>query len=42
VESLRAYLQFRGSSMSVASQIKAKEALRVAEAEVGLGLAPHG
>jgi hypothetical protein len=42
VESLRAYLQFLGSSMSVASQIKAKEALRVAEAEVGLGLAPHG
>ena len=33
IQSLKAYLQFLGSSMSVASQIKAKEALQVAEAE---------
>jgi hypothetical protein len=32
-ESLRAYLKFLGPSLSVASQIKAKEALRVAEAQ---------
>ena len=34
VKSLKAYLKFLGSSLSVASQIKAKEALRVAEAEI--------
>jgi hypothetical protein len=33
VRSIKAYLQFLGSSMSVASQIKAKEALKLAEAE---------
>ena len=34
VRSLKAYLKFLGPSLSVASQIKAKEALRMAEAEV--------
>ncbi len=34
VKSLKAYLKFLGPSLSVASQIKAKEALRMAEAEV--------
>ncbi len=34
VQSLKAYLQFLGSSMSVGSQIKAKQALKQAEAEV--------
>jgi hypothetical protein len=34
VQSLKAYLQFLGTSMSVASQIKAKEALKQAEAEL--------
>jgi hypothetical protein len=33
VKSLRAYLQFLGPSLSVASQLKAKEALKIAEAE---------
>jgi hypothetical protein len=33
VKSLTAYLQFLGPSLSVASQIKAKEALKIAEAE---------
>jgi len=33
VKSLKAYLKFLGTSLSVPSQIKAKEALRVAEAE---------
>lgn len=33
VKSLQAYLKFLGPSLSVASQIKAKEALRLAEAE---------
>jgi hypothetical protein len=33
VKSLKAYLKFLGPSLSVASQIKAKEALHVAEAE---------
>ena len=31
VKSLNAYLKFLGSSLSVASRIKAREALRVAE-----------
>jgi hypothetical protein len=34
VKSLKAYLKFLGPSLSVASQLKAKEALRLAEAEV--------
>jgi len=34
VKSLKAYLKFLGPSLSVASQIKAKEALSMAEAEV--------
>jgi hypothetical protein len=33
VKSLKAYLKFLGPSLSAASQIKAKDALRVAEAE---------
>lgn len=33
VKSLKAYLKFLGSSLSVASQLKAREALRAAEAE---------
>lgn len=33
IQSLKAYLQFLGSSMSLASQAKAKEALQVAEAD---------
>jgi hypothetical protein len=33
IQSLKAYLQFLGASLSVASQIKAKEALKVAEAD---------
>jgi hypothetical protein len=33
VKSLKAYLKFLGPSLSIASQIKAKEALQVAEAE---------
>jgi len=33
IQSLKAYLQFLGSSMSIANQIKAKEALKAAEAE---------
>jgi hypothetical protein len=39
IQSLRAYLQFLGSSLSPGSQMKAREALRVAEAEAArLGL----
>jgi len=38
VKSLRAYLKFLGPSLSMASQIKAKEALRMAEAEVLEGM----
>jgi hypothetical protein len=34
VKSLKAYLKFLGSSLSVATQLKAKEALRAAEAEI--------
>jgi hypothetical protein len=34
VKSLEAYLRFLGSSLSVTSQSKAKEALRVAESEI--------
>jgi len=33
MQSLKAYLQFLGSSLSIASHAKAKEALKVAEAE---------
>ena len=33
IQSLRAYLQFLGSSLSMASQVKAKEALKIAEDE---------
>jgi hypothetical protein len=33
IQSLKAYMQFLGSSLSVASQIKAKDALKVAEAD---------
>jgi hypothetical protein len=33
IQSLKAYLQFLGPSLSVASQVKAREALKVAEAE---------
>jgi hypothetical protein len=38
VKSLKAYLKFLGSSLSLASQIKAKEALRVAESEARRGV----
>jgi hypothetical protein len=34
IQSLQAYLQFLGTSLSVASQVKAKEALKVAEADL--------
>ncbi|AXC11794.1 hypothetical protein ACPOL_2472 [Acidisarcina polymorpha] len=33
-QSLKSYLQFLGSSLSVASQVKAKEALKIAEADL--------
>jgi hypothetical protein len=37
-KSLKAYLKFLGSSLSVASQIKAREALRLAESEARRGI----
>jgi hypothetical protein len=40
VRSIKAYLQFLGPSMSVASQIKAKQALKLAEAEASADSAP--
>jgi hypothetical protein len=36
VQSLKAYLQFLGPSLSVGSQVKAKESLKVAEVESGI------
>jgi len=39
IQSLKAYLQFLGGSLSVASQMKAKEALRAAEQDLEAGQA---